>query len=63
MVQGVRIPEGFYVNPEAYAKQHGLSVATVKRRCARGDLKAVKWGRSWFIPTHQTEEDFTVAAS
>lgn len=49
MVIGVRIPEGFYLNPEEYGKRNGLSTATVKRMCARGDLKALKWGRNWFI--------------
>lgn len=45
------IPAGQYVTVEDYAREAGVSPATIKRRCARGDLReqAVKVGRQWLI--------------
>jgi hypothetical protein len=53
MAQGaskpVHIPAGYYIGVEGYAKMSGLSEATVKRRCASGELETKRIGRSWFI--------------
>lgn len=45
------IPAGQYVTVEDYAREAGVSTATVKRRCASGNLQeqAVKVGRQWLI--------------
>lgn len=45
------IPAGQYVTVEDYARDAGISPATVKRRCAKGNLQehAVKVGRQWLI--------------
>lgn len=56
MMRGTTIPEGVYVNTEIYAKGRGLSVATVKRRCAAGDLNAIKIGNTWLIPVPRKEK-------
>lgn len=42
--------EGNYTSVEEYAKENGVSPATVRRRCVDGTLRALKVGRAWIIP-------------
>ena len=41
---------GFFFDTETYARFIGADVASVRRFCRKGEVKAVKVGREWRIP-------------
>lgn len=49
-VTKVKVPEGWYVTVEDYARAVGVSPATARRRCVDGTLRAVKIGKAWLVP-------------
>lgn len=53
------LEEGNYTSVEEYAKECGVSRATVKRRCQDGTLRAKKVGRAWLIPMGWDKEEET----
>lgn len=43
------VPAGYYVTTDDYAREYGLSPATVRRHCVSGRLNAVKVGKAWLV--------------
>ena len=50
-----------FLTVREYAAKHGVSVSTVQRRLAKGEIKGQRFGRSWYIELDSTNAGKTAA--